>query len=879
MSTASGAPRWPFVARDTEFQRALAALGGDAEFRGAALIGESGVGKSTLARALGSAVEGRGQTVRYVLGTRAGHDIPLGAFSRAVVVDATQPAAMLAAAHRNLEQQHDLVIVVDDAHLLDPLSATLVHQLATEGTARLIVTLGSGDDAPDPVTTLLKERMLLGLRIEAFTRDQTAELASSVLGGAVESRLVDELHSRTAGNPLLLRGLLSPGRESGVLVHTDEGWRLRGPLCPDRELHDLLVFRLRSLDPAERAVIELLATAEVLDWEILRDLCDPAAVERVERLGMVQLIPDGPALVAQLNHPVIGEVAAELAGVVGIRRLNGVLAQTLQKYLQTIGCRLRSADLRGQIRVAQFQMRSDLPPDLDRILHAAEMALRLGNVAAGETLARFALDHDGGLRAAALLADALRWQGRGGEAEQLLSGFDPDGDDELTARWGYLRVVSLFGGSGQAEAACEVLGTVRDRVGGGPAADLVAATETWFTFYSGDVTRAIELGLPVCTPDAHPLATALAAGPTCWALALAGRFTEVRGVALAGLRSADAGASGPQRLAMGLAEAVALSFAGDVSTAERIVESYADGTAGVPEARAIVDALHGYTQLARGALPSASAALHEAVSVLSKGFQLSALAPALAWLTQVEAMRGAPESAAALRQLEAVFGPQVAVYLPELELAHAWVHAAHGRVSAGRRHAVRAAQIARQAGTHALEMRALHTAARFFDHTHAARLDELSHMLAAPLPDAIAMQARGLAGRDGFLLDAVADRFTDLGTMALAADAAAQAAQAHQRQGKRSDELGSLERALRLAGQCNLRSPAIVAITNPLPITDREREIATMAAAGLSNRQIAESLYVSVRTVSGHLYRIFGKLDIQSRDQLTQLIGSVVELE
>src|ERR1700722_18638501 len=44
-------------------------------------------------------------------------------------------------------------------------------------------------------------------------------------------------------------------------------------------------------------------------------------------------------------------------------------------------------------------------------------------------------------------------------------------------------------------------------------------------------------------------------------------------------------------------------------------------------------------------------------------------------------------------------------------------------------------------------------------------------------------------------------------------------------------------------------------------------------AAGLSNRQIADRLVVSVRTVDGHLYRIFGKLGISTRDQLIHLLS------
>ncbi|MDT5232863.1 MAG: hypothetical protein QOI39_3363, partial [Mycobacterium sp.] len=42
---------WPLVGRDDEVRQALAALEDDAEFRGVALVGDSGVGKSTLARA------------------------------------------------------------------------------------------------------------------------------------------------------------------------------------------------------------------------------------------------------------------------------------------------------------------------------------------------------------------------------------------------------------------------------------------------------------------------------------------------------------------------------------------------------------------------------------------------------------------------------------------------------------------------------------------------------------------------------------------------------------------------------------------------------------------------------------------------------------
>ena len=133
--------------------------------------------------------------------------------------------------------------------------------------------------------------------------------------------------------------------------------------------------------------------------------------------------------------------------------------------------------------------------------------------------------------------------------------------------------------------------------------------------------------------------------------------------------------------------------------------------------------------------------------------------------------------------------------------------------------------------------------------------------------------ARGLAHHDGDVLDAAANRFADMGAMALAADAAAQAAREHARAGKRGKELESSTRAHWLASQHEIRTPAVHSVAQPLPITDREREIVMLAAAGLSNRQIAERLSVSVRTVEGHVYRIFAKLGIDRREQLIHLVS------
>jgi ATP/maltotriose-dependent transcriptional regulator MalT len=246
-----------------------------------------------------------------------------------------------------------------------------------------------------------------------------------------------------------------------------------------------------------------------------------------------------------------------------------------------------------------------------------------------------------------------------------------------------------------------------------------------------------------------------------------------------------------------------------------------------------------------------------------------------AWSAQAEGARGdGAAAAAALRRSEGAYGPQVAVFLPELELARAWERASVGEKSAAQMHAVRAAQIARQSGMYAVEMRALHTAVRFDDRSQTERLAQLAKTLNTPMAEAIAEHARGLADQDGDVLDAAAERFADIGAVALAADAAAQAAREHARTGQRGKETKSSTRAHWLARQHEIRTPAIYSVAQPLPITDREREIANLVVAGLSNRQIAERLSVSVRTVEGHVYRIFAKLGIDDRAQLKPLRSS-----
>jgi DNA-binding NarL/FixJ family response regulator len=93
------------------------------------------------------------------------------------------------------------------------------------------------------------------------------------------------------------------------------------------------------------------------------------------------------------------------------------------------------------------------------------------------------------------------------------------------------------------------------------------------------------------------------------------------------------------------------------------------------------------------------------------------------------------------------------------------------------------------------------------------------------------------------------------------------------------DALGQLSRAaqarreLRASGETpRRRAPEAWA-----QLTPQELHVAQLAAEGLSNREIAERLYLSTRTVGTHLYRLFPKLGITARAELRDALPAVEE--
>jgi DNA-binding NarL/FixJ family response regulator len=110
------------------------------------------------------------------------------------------------------------------------------------------------------------------------------------------------------------------------------------------------------------------------------------------------------------------------------------------------------------------------------------------------------------------------------------------------------------------------------------------------------------------------------------------------------------------------------------------------------------------------------------------------------------------------------------------------------------------------------------------------------------------------------------------------------------RAGNRSEAQDTLRLALDLAHRCGALStaeraraeltaagarPRRAALTGFDALTASERRVAELACEGLTNREIAQALFVTVKTVEWHLGNTYGKLGIASRRELKTVLENL----
>jgi DNA-binding NarL/FixJ family response regulator len=171
----------------------------------------------------------------------------------------------------------------------------------------------------------------------------------------------------------------------------------------------------------------------------------------------------------------------------------------------------------------------------------------------------------------------------------------------------------------------------------------------------------------------------------------------------------------------------------------------------------------------------------------------------------------------------------------------------------------------------------LQTATQFGCRSSAARLRELEAIVEGPRVGVATRFATAIRDGKEDELSLVSSDFEMMGDIVAAVDAAAHAAMAYRRQDLRGSALSCVARAEALAASCGgADTPALRQAREPLPLTDREREIVSLLGQGLSNRDVAARLTLSVRTVEGHIYKAMTKTGTASRGQLAALLPATM---
>jgi DNA-binding CsgD family transcriptional regulator len=827
---------------------------------GSVVSGAAGVGKTTLARQVTAGFDG----VRWIAGTESARSIPLGAFANVVAPAAARDTiGVLSAARESLLSRGSLVLGVDDAHLLDPLSATLLHQLALDGDARIVVTVRSGERLPDAVTSLWKDGFLERIELFPFSWQQSVALVEDALGGHLEGFSAQLMWEASGGNALFLRHLIDGAVESGRLRVADGVWQLRGNTAVTTEFATLLDDRIAALPDDVRCVLGLLSLCEPMELDLLCELGGEEAVDDAETRELIRISRSGNRLAARFTHPLFGEVIRARLGRVRARRLRGRIVAAMQD---------RGLDTpHDRMRLAELAVDSDHDIGGQPLVHAARVAIGLSDVTAGERFARAAYDREHTIDSVDALARCLLWQGRPDEVEAVMTRLCPSEFDEVrTLRWGMTRAANFCFAMGDSARTAEILSVLRQRVTTPSLVHVVDGLEAAVALHANRLDRAVALASQVLDADDAPPTARFSAGFAAQrGLALMGRSDEV--ATTADRVRIPSSVDGLLRYSAAFGQTQALMWSGHFDAADACAAKNAEFTSpGQYVAWGMTQTLCGVTALARGRFPAAIVSLREATAALaSEAFSAWNFPSRIAYVL-AHAHLGQLDAARAMAlDTRASLTPHVEVFEPALRIAEAWVAAGEGTTSSALAQLRVAADSARGVSQFAVEMDALHSLARLGDGAGRERLAELSGIVDGDLVALYAAHAAAVSVNDAAALEDSARAFAGVGALASAADAYAQSSAAHGVAGAQGSAARTGGAAHGLAADCGgLVTPTLRLIDDPLPLTIREREIANLVAAGMTNRQIGDRLTLSTRTVEGHIYRACMKLDVSDRTDL-----------
>ncbi len=746
------------------------------------------------------------------------------------------------------------MIGIDDAHLLDGLSAHVVHQLAQTTGIRLVVTLRSGADEPDAVTALWKDGLLARLDLEPLSVAATRSVIEADLGGPVDSRSAQRFWKLTGGNALFLRELVKDQVAAGRFRQVAGVWMAGDEVASSPSVTEMVQREMGRLTAGVASVVDVLSQAEPLPVDVVCDVVPRRELERAEELRLVTVERTGGTLLVRLAHPLFGEVRRATAGEMYLSKIRGRLAQRLAKD--------EDADIYAVVRRALLTLESDLPPDPQLFLESARSAMTLLDLDLAERFARAAADA-GASEATGLLAMNLALAGRGEQAEAVFSGMTDD-----AGHWATVRAANLTWMLARPSEAAALLASLpesAERTAIEACVDVISAR------CRGAEEKARAALASGALDDFHAMVASLALTMAMGALGHVDDLCAVADEALCGATTSFQASA--MRFWFAGVYARACRLTGRITEFVTAAEGLAAGARDLPGlAYANLALMLGNAALMRGDVAGAVRLLHEALAGAENRSVTTGLRAASCFaLAEAHAKLGQPDEAAAALAEARV--PDEYLYMQTgLALARGWTLAAGGSLAEAVSVVSAAGSDARDRDQPTHELACIQAAAQWGDGSAATRARELAGQLSLPLADAVARHAESLQADDGEGLLAVSGEYRAIGDRAVAADTAAQAAAVFITGQHSSRGAYAAAIAQELATECGgLCTPALRSRLG-IPLTGRQRDVIELVASGLSNREIADRLVMSVRTVEGHVYRACQRVGANTREELAAIV-------
>lgn len=841
----------------------------------------------------------------------------VGARALGVEASAEPPPDRFAAVHglfwlcANRAERGPLALLIDDVQWVDDPSLAWLGYLARRaGDLALALVLGlrAGDPGGE------RSELVQLVSAAGVQRIALAPLSAGAVGEIVRAQLdeqADEAFCAASseladGNPLFLRELLAAARDERLSAREGSVRALR--VIAPAAVGTSVLARLGRLGEEAvalaRAVAVLGADAEVVHAAALADT-DPVVAElTADRLVAAQIL--APVRPLEFFHPLIGAAVYDDIPLGARRVAHRRAAELIDRQGESVA------------QVAGHLLACGPAGDrwvLEVLRNAARQAVATGAPGSASSYLERALAETQlpAVRAELLLelGDAQLQAGLPGATERIRQALELSTDSRRRAEIGLALGRARFS-TGDWVGAREAF---RDGVAALPAADddLSLDLHTWHNMLAREgVPAVIQERLEALVEDEAP-----------------GR-TRIERVALAQLAS-DAGRSGARgheevvRLARrALADGALLQDgAGDFAPhgAACYALMYADESdaaiaeldravelsqrRGSPVAFAWFSRLRGTARYFRGELLEALADLESASDAASEGYG-QGLPSARGLLAVCLIERDDPTGAARALMLpsdEPRWRSQV--FFVTYLYGRARLEAQQGKhrealdtlLECGQ--LAKAMNLANPAATLPWRSEAALLAARLGEPARAAELVaeelRLARAFGAPRALGVALRAAGLidGGKHGLEQLAQAIRVLDgSGTNLELARALTDYGSALRRSGQRVHARTELERALDLAHHLGARlianqaraqltaagaKPRRDAITGRDALTAAELRVARLAAEGLTNRDIAQALFITTRTVKVHLGRVYRKLDITRRSQLAGALTGLLD--